>query len=421
MNLWKLTAIASLVISGSAFAQYTGPAVTDGGNSELTTTAGLANDAVAAHGSEVPSFGPNAGNNSEHVAIYQGGSSGSGHGGHGGHGGWDDKGGSGYGSGNNLANVEQDGAKGSSTLIYQEGGNNSLSTLQTAKDSLLYIRQSGGKNNTIGTGLLDSKGGSSGNTFTQSGSDNQMVINQDQSDNHIYSPGQSGTHNKAVIYQKGKNDLTANLSGNYNEAYISQNGQGNGATVNQSGSFNDLTLKQKGNYNTADLTQTGGGFYDGKNDRKGGSGHSSGGNVLDVTQLGFKNDATVNQNGSSNTITLEQNSSNGIATIDQSGGTSRNTGTATTNVNNGLVDVDQTSGTKDSDVVINQSGGSSWDKSFDDDKHGGGYGTLVAAAKVLQTSANGSSVNINQTVAGISTTAYVKQTGSGNTAIVNQH
>ena len=172
MNLWKLTAIASLVISGSAFAQYTGPAVTDGGNSELTSTAGLANDAVAAHSSELPGFGPNAGSNSEHVAIYQGGSSGSGHGGHGG---WDDKGGSGYGTGNNLANVEQDGAKGSSTLIYQEGGNNSLSTLQTAKDSLLYIRQSGGKNNTIGTGLLDSKGGSSGNTFTQSGSDNQMV------------------------------------------------------------------------------------------------------------------------------------------------------------------------------------------------------------------------------------------------------
>ncbi|MEB4674018.1 hypothetical protein MXL54_04420 [Enterobacteriaceae bacterium G50] len=421
MNLWKFTAIASLVISGSAFAQYTGPAVTDGGNSELSATAGLANDAVAAHGSEVPSFGPNAGNNSEHVAIYQGGSSGSGHGGHGG---WDDKGGSGYSSGNNLANVEQDGAKGSSTLIYQEGGSNSLSTLQTAKDSLLYIRQSGGKNNTIGTGAFAAKGGSgsSGNTFTQSGSDNRMVINQDQSDNHIYSPGQSGSHNTAVIYQKGKNDLTANLSGNNNEAYISQNGQSNGATVTQSGSFNDLNLKQKGNFNTANLTQTGGGFYDGKNDRSGGgSSHSYGGNTLDVTQLGYKNDATVNQNGSSNTITLAQNSTNGIATIDQSGGTSRNTVTATSNVNNGLVDVDQTSGTKDSDVVINQSGGSSWDKSFDDDKHGGGYGTLVAAAKVLQTSASGSSVNINQSVAGISTTAYVQQTGSGNTAIVNQH
>ncbi|MEO3989080.1 hypothetical protein [Pseudocitrobacter cyperus] len=400
-------------------AQYTGPSVSDGGNSELSATAALANDAVAAHGDEVPRFGPSAGNNSEHVAIYQGGSSGSGHGAHGGHSSWDDKGG--FGAGNNTANVEQDGARGSSTLIYQEGGNNSLSTLQTAKDSLLYIRQSGGKNNTIGTGLLDNKGGASGNTFTQSGSDNQMVINQDQSDNHIYSPGQSGTHNKAVIYQKGKNDLTANLSGNYNEAYISQNGQGNKADVNQSGGFNDLNLKQKGHYNTADLTQTGGGFYNGHNDRGSGGSNNSGGNVMDVTQLGFNNDATVNQNGSSNTITLAQNSSNGIATIDQSGGTSRNTVTANTNVNNGLVDVDQTSGTKNSDVVINQSGGSSWDKSFDDDKHGGGYVTLVAAAKVLQTGASGSNVDINQTVSRISTTAYVQQSGSGNTANVNQH
>jgi|GEM_PF-1114799 Curlin associated repeat. len=402
-------------------AEYTGAAVTNGGNSELDSTVALANSAIAKHGSEVPSFGPSAGSNSEHVAIYQGGSSSSGHGGHDS---WDDKGGFGYGSGNNTATVAQDGARNSSTLIYQDGQNNTLNTLQTADSSLLYIRQSGGKNNTIGTGLLSSKnGGSSGNAFTQSGSKNQMVINQDQSDNHIYSPGQSGTNNKAVIYQKGKNDLTANLSGNYNEAYISQNGSGQTSTVTQSGSFNDLTLKQKGYYNTANLTQTGGGYYNGQNDRGGSNGHSNwgnGGNVMDVTQLGNNNLATVNQNGSSNNITLAQNSTNGIATIDQSGGTSRNTVTATTNVNNGLVDVDQVSGTKNSDVTITQNGGGGWDRSFDDDKNHGNHGMLVSAAKVLQSGSSDSNVTISQTVAGISTTAYVQQAGSNNIANVTQ-
>lgn len=389
MKLWKLTAITTLVISGSAMAEYqdsslvTAPLTFD---SNLIATALEAKNASSAstYNTNLGTLSGVTGNGNEHVTIVQ------------------------QGTGNifspstrNFASATQNNARESSTLIYQQGKGNTVDTTQSATNSLIYISQNGGPGNTIGD---------DDNKFTQSGDHNIFVVKQLDDNNKVHDSHQSGSHNKVIVYQQGDNNASIESNGDYNNVFVSQSGSANNADVKQIGSHsshNTAYVYQTVTSNTGNITQTNGAGNTALIRQDSSYGH----NTANVTQTGgVGNFASVKQGTEGNHGYGD--ASHDSATITQNGGIGN---IALTQQSDwyGHINVSQDQGTGNF-VKVNQNSVSA---------DGGLIGSSVAVVK--QYHSVGGVVDIDQyTRPGVSTvaaTAYVSQSGFGNTAKITQN
>lgn len=160
---------------------------------------------------------------------------------------------------------------GRGVYISQIGDSSDASVVQTAPNAYARIDQAGDSNQAdvaqTGTGTAYVAANQSGNNnfarLEQSGDgQNVLYVSQDGNNNWLWSSQTAlgSLYNGARLTQSGNNnDMVLDQEGSDNLAVLTQDGNGNGMTAVQLGEGNRLTWLQQGN-NLSDLqiTQTGG-------------------------------------------------------------------------------------------------------------------------------------------------------------------
>ena len=312
--------------------------------------------------------------------------------------------------------------------VYQKGNSNDIKMEQI------------GNNNVIGqapfeyNGLDQTQGNGNKAGILQQGNSNKLTYFYQLNDGNTADIKQIGNSNTIESATQKKQD---NVSPTANDLKILQTGNSNIAALNEQGDHITGDINQFGNSNTArmqlthsnawgDIDQIGNSnkadvfvnmSYIGDNNRgvvyQSGDFNtasanigqrvntlSSSGNIMDISQIGNSNNASILAEGNNHTAYVQQAGNSNKAVVEQSGG------------NNNVAKLKQSNG---ADANILQSGSTNTLKGLDVDEWAS---SLLGSKLDLDQIGTGNTLNLQQTNGA---TATVMQNGASNIATVSQN